>query len=152
MTPLGSLPGYYDYGDYEVIDRYQAEVGSDPANDPNTSVFSRHCGPGESYNANGLIQETDSYYCDSEYGLNYSGPFVYQADGLQFSTWGVGDPCLNNNPPVCNLVDDAQFFVCDDTTFSFYITADDPDENLIGCTMLSGPGTYTNEYWTFRSS
>ncbi|MCP4580979.1 MAG: T9SS type A sorting domain-containing protein [candidate division Zixibacteria bacterium] len=154
MIRLSDIPGYTDFGGFDVIDQYQAAVGSDPTNDPNTSAFSPHCGLGESYNVFGQIDEFDSYVCDSDYGLNFHGAKVYQADGIQFSTWGAycDDPCEDNNPPICDLVDDATFFVCDDTTFSFYTTAFDPDENLLGCTMLSGPGSYVNEYWTFTTT
>jgi len=154
MIRLSDIPGYTDFGGFDVMDQYQAAVGTHPDRDPNTSVFSTHCGPGESYNVLGQIDELDSYVCDADYGLNFSGAKVYQADGLQFSTYGAycEDPCDYNNPPVCDLADDQTFLVCDDTTFSFYVTAFDPDENLVGCTKLSGSGSYYNEYWTFTTS
>nr|MBN2276813.1 hypothetical protein [candidate division Zixibacteria bacterium] len=151
MITLADIPGFHDYGGFDVIDEYQAAVGSDPTSDPNTSVFSRHCGIGYSYNSLGLIDSSDSYVCDSDYGLNYAGPWVYQADGIQFSTSGIQNQCVNNNPPVCNLPDDATYFVCGDSTFSFPISADDPDENLIECRMVSGDGTFDSNTWSFTA-
>jgi len=152
MTGLSSIPGYYDYGGFDVMDQYQALVGSNPADDPNTSVFSRHCGVGQSYNLYGQIDSTDSYVCDSQYGLNFAGPWVYQADGIQFSTVGVGDPCSGNNPPICILPDDATIVVCGDTTLTFAVGADDPDENLIGCTLESGDGSLSGGVWSLTTS
>jgi hypothetical protein len=57
-----------------------------------------------------------------------------------------------NSAPVCNLPDDNTYFICDDTTFSFIVTATDIDNNLIGCTKLSGPGTLVDSIWTFTTN
>ncbi len=57
-----------------------------------------------------------------------------------------------NNPPVCNLPTPGTYFVSGDTTFSFPVSATDPDGNLVGCTMLSGIGTFDGSTWTFTTS
>ena len=57
-----------------------------------------------------------------------------------------------NEAPVCNLPADQSFFICADTTFNFSISADDPDGNLDGCTMLTGPGTFDGSLWSFTAT
>ncbi|MCK4656066.1 MAG: hypothetical protein KAT85_03520, partial [candidate division Zixibacteria bacterium] len=59
---------------------------------------------------------------------------------------------LYNSPPACDIPPDDTFFVCDDTTFTFVVSATDPDDNLVGCTMLSGPGTFDGTNWSFTST
>lgn len=56
-----------------------------------------------------------------------------------------------NRPPVCNIPADASYFVCADSTFNIPVSATDPDGNLVGCTMISGPGTFDGSTWTFTS-
>ncbi len=152
MVPLSTIPGYYDYGGFDVIDQYQAAVGSNPSDDPNTSVFSRHCGLGESYNVLGEIDSSDTYVCDPNYGYNYAGPWTYQADGIQFSSAGIGDPCQSNSPPTCVVPLDETFTICADSTFEFIVKADDPDENGLGCVKIAGVGTLTDTVWSFTTS
>jgi len=57
-----------------------------------------------------------------------------------------------NEEPNCNIPDGGSYFGCADTTFSFVITATDPDNNLSGCTKVSGPGTFDDTMWTFTTS
>ena len=56
-----------------------------------------------------------------------------------------------NESPVCNIPEDAEFFVCDDTTFNFTVSATDGDDNLSECIKLSGPGTFDGSTWTFNA-
>ena len=59
---------------------------------------------------------------------------------------------IYNLPPVCDIPGDASFFLCGDTTFTFPVSATDPDDNLVGCSVLSGPGTFDGSSWTFTTS
>jgi hypothetical protein len=72
---------------------------------------------------------------------------------------GESDQCqtditisFTNQPPVCNLPDDGSYFVCGDTTFSFPISATDPDGNLDDCIMTSGSGSFDGSTWTFTTT
>ncbi len=57
-----------------------------------------------------------------------------------------------NVAPVCDLPASDEFFVCGDTTFSFPVSATDADDNLSGCTLVSGDGTLDQGNWTFTTS
>jgi hypothetical protein len=57
-----------------------------------------------------------------------------------------------NEAPVCNIPDDATFFVCGDTTFNFAVNATDADNNLSGCAKVSGPGTFNGSTWSFNAT
>ncbi|MCP4570156.1 MAG: T9SS type A sorting domain-containing protein, partial [FCB group bacterium] len=48
--------------------------------------------------------------------------------------------------------DDLTYTACGDTTFSFDVSGYDVDDNLVGCSMISGPGTLENGVWTFTTS
>jgi hypothetical protein len=71
---------------------------------------------------------------------------------------GAADTCVTqvtitmNSAPVCNLPSNGSYFVCGDTTFNFPVSATDADNNLIGCTKISGIGTLTAGVWTFTTS
>jgi Dockerin type I domain len=94
----------------------------------------------------------------SNWTFTTSGPGVYS--GTFECTDACGATCggtvnivfSSNSAPECSLPANQSFFICDDTTFSFIITAIDDDENLIGCTKTSGPGTLTDSVWTFTTS
>ncbi|MCP4569569.1 MAG: T9SS type A sorting domain-containing protein, partial [FCB group bacterium] len=57
-----------------------------------------------------------------------------------------------NQTPVCDLPEGGTYFVCGDTTFSFPVSATDPDGNLNGCAKISGNGTFDGSNWTFTTS
>ncbi|UCD17341.1 MAG: T9SS type A sorting domain-containing protein, partial [Candidatus Zixiibacteriota bacterium] len=57
-----------------------------------------------------------------------------------------------NSPPVCNLPGDTSYFVCDDTTFNFDVSATDVDGNLVGCSLTGGVGTLSGGVWSFTTS
>ncbi len=71
---------------------------------------------------------------------------------------GATDVCQTNvtvtlnNPPVCNLPTPGTYFVSGDTTMSFPVSATDPDGNLVGCSMISGAGTFDGSTWTFTTN
>ncbi|MCD6163420.1 MAG: VWA domain-containing protein [candidate division Zixibacteria bacterium] len=94
----------------------------------------------------------------SDWTFTTSGQGVYSAtfectDDCGASCSGTLNITVNyNSAPVCNLPDDSTYFVCDDTTFSFIVSATDDDENLVGCTKTSGPGTLVDTVWTFTTT
>jgi hypothetical protein len=119
-----------------------------------------------------LISASDPDYNLSGCSL-ISGPGVLNGSVWSVTTSGTGvytgifqceDECgevcvdtLNvtisgNTAPVCDLPDNATYFVCSDTAFSFTISADDVEDNLVGCTMTSGPGSFDGSTWTFAST
>jgi von Willebrand factor type A domain/Dockerin type I domain len=57
-----------------------------------------------------------------------------------------------NEAPVCTIPGDQTFFVCQDTTFNFMVSATDADNNLVGCSKTSGPGTLTAGVWSFTAT
>ena len=57
-----------------------------------------------------------------------------------------------NTAPTCNLPASNTYFVCGDTTFSFPVSATDPDGNLTGCTMTTGAGSFDGSTWTFTTT
>ncbi|MCP4567453.1 MAG: HYR domain-containing protein, partial [FCB group bacterium] len=59
---------------------------------------------------------------------------------------------ISNDPPVCDLPKDSSYFVCGDTTFSFNVSATDPDDNLTGCSKTGGAGSFVGNTWTFTTS
>jgi hypothetical protein len=102
-----------------------------------------------------------------------SGPGSFDGSNWTFTTTGSGvytaifeceDECgktcggtvnitvTKNSVPVCNIPSDQSFFICDDTIFTFPVSASDADDNLTGCTMTSGPGSYNGSNWTFTAS
>ncbi len=54
---------------------------------------------------------------------------------------------LFNEAPVCNVPNDTSIFVCHDTQVMLPISATDADGNLVGCEVLSGPGTIVDGNW-----
>ncbi|MFH1893188.1 MAG: T9SS type A sorting domain-containing protein [Candidatus Zixiibacteriota bacterium] len=88
------------------------------------------------FTATGPGTYSASFECVDECGETCTGPVSITID--------------YNVPPVCNLPDDAFFFVCGDTTFSFPISA--TDDNLVGCTMTSGDGSFDGSTWTFTAT
>ncbi|MCP4566209.1 MAG: hypothetical protein GY841_01375, partial [FCB group bacterium] len=76
---------------------------------------------------------------------------VYEIRYTVTDDCGAIDECVSyvtvrfeNSPPVCNLPDDLTYTACGDTTFSFDVSGYDVDDNLVGCSMISGPGTLEN--------
>ncbi|UCD17484.1 MAG: hypothetical protein JSV44_00830, partial [Candidatus Zixiibacteriota bacterium] len=71
---------------------------------------------------------------------------------------GFADTCetvvtiVLNTAPVCSLPGDASYFVCDDTTFNFDVSATDVDDNLVGCSLTGGVGTLSGGVWSFTTS
>ena len=47
-----------------------------------------------------------------------------------------------NSAPACIVPENQTFLVCDDSTFSFPISAEDVDGNLVSCVQTHGVGTY----------
>jgi hypothetical protein len=102
----------------------------------------------------GTFDGTYWTFTSSAPGGVYTGEFeCYDACGTTDSKGSVVNiTVIYNNPPVCNIPPDDTFFVCDDTTFSFPVSATDIDDNLVGCSKLSGPGSFDGSMWTFTST
>ncbi|MEW5923935.1 MAG: hypothetical protein AB1746_08115, partial [Candidatus Zixiibacteriota bacterium] len=87
-----------------------------------------------------------------------TGAGAYTITLIAIDSTGLADTCETvvtvslNNAPVCNLPSSGSYFVCDDTTFSFPVSATDADGNLVGCTKTSGPGTLSGGNWTFTTT
>ncbi len=104
---LSTVGGFVDFFD-GLSDPYQAQAGSDPANDRNVTIFTPKSLPGAAFNKFGQIQTSEAYTCDSyfpygNYGSRYAGSWAYEGNGLQFSTrcaptFRVCDPLIP--PPV----------------------------------------------------
>ena len=102
MTRLGQVPGYSDT--YPgIYDPYQEQIDF---GNRNITVFTDVSGNGQSYNVEGLINPGQTYPCDpvlgQYYGDRFSGAFVYEGNGVQFSAACVYNPCQNNSPPYSN--------------------------------------------------
>jgi hypothetical protein len=139
---LSSVPGFTDT--YPGInDPYQSQAGTDPANDPNITIFTFKSDTLRSYNKNGLIDSTDSYNCQLalQYGERYAGTFAYEGNGVQFSTSSL---CVPNQDPDISISPDTSVFVCVGDSVCIWIFASDPDaEDTITVEKIYGAGTYT---------
>ncbi len=150
LTPLSSIAGYSDLDGVDNPDAYQAAVGSSPEDDPNTSVFTPFSGPGESYNVLGLITTTDSYVCDASYGSNYAGAWVYEGDGLQFSTdCPPVDPCADNQPPVLEFVDGQDAPQCPPDVHTVTFSETDADGDTLTCSNTNTGATLGDGTWEY---
>jgi hypothetical protein len=142
MVQLSSVPGFVDtYAG--VSDPYQSQAGSDPTTDPNITIFTGISGTGTSYNLDGSIISGQTYPCGQvlgeDYGNRFMGPFVYEGNGIQFSSACLTDPCLFNNPPVADSPADTTIFVCDLSDICLPgFTDSDPDNNLLSIEVPGG--------------
>jgi Dockerin type I domain len=105
----------------------------------------------------GTATATDN--CDPEPDITYSDDEV---NGTIIRTWTATDECENsadcvqtitieeNDTPVCIVPDDQEFFICDDTTFTFDVYATDYHE--VTCIMSTGDGYFDGSTWTFTTS
>jgi hypothetical protein len=138
---LSSIPGLSDT--YPGIDdAYQTAVG-DPRDMPNTTIFTPKSSTPRSYNMHGLINPTDTYSCTwaPEYGERYAGTFVYEGNGVQFSTTSL---CPSNRDPKILITPDTSLFLCAGDSVKIWIYATDPDAgDIITVEKISGMGTYT---------
>ena len=87
--PLSEVPEFEDT--YPgIYDPYQDQAGNDPTTDRNITVFTRRDGAGATYNVDGLIVPGEAYPCgivkDQVYGDRFSGSFVYEGNGVEFSS------------------------------------------------------------------
>lgn len=144
-TPLSTIPEYYDFF-AGVTDPYQSQAGSDPANDPNVTIFTKKDDTLRTFNKNGLINPTDSFYCDpfqtfGNYGPRYNGTFAYEGNGVEFSTKCVA---IENHYPYIELPDDSILLVCSGDSVCISIFASDPDpDDTITVEKVSGAGSYS---------
>ena len=142
MVPLSSVPGFVDT--YPgIYDPYQSQAGPDPTADPNITIFAALSGTGTSYNKDGPILSGQTYPCGQvlgqDYGDRFVGPFVYEGNGVQFSSSCLSDPCASNNPPVASSPVDTSIFVCglDEICLAGF-TCSDPDNNLLSVEVTGG--------------
>ena len=89
--------------------------------------------------------------------------FTTSGAGVYSATFECEDECgetcggtvsmtvAENSAPICNLPSNQSFFICNDTTFTFPVSATDNDGNLVNCTMTSGPGSFDGSNWTFTT-
>lgn len=142
MIRLSDVPGFTDT--YPgITDPYQSQAGSDPANDPNITVFASRTGTGLSYNSDGMITAGQSYPCGAvlgeNYGARFSGAFVYEGNGVQFSSSCLSDPCALNSPPVASSPNDTSIFICYPAEICLPgFTWSDPDGNLLSVEVIGG--------------
>ncbi|HOP07403.1 MAG TPA: FlgD immunoglobulin-like domain containing protein [candidate division Zixibacteria bacterium] len=54
-----------------------------------------------------------------------------------------------NTPPTCVVPEDTTLFVCGAGTVSVPVGTIDPDFNVVGCSVVEGPGTIENGYWIY---
>ena len=142
MIRLSDVPDFEDT--YPgITDPYQSQAGSDPMNDPNITIFTPISGNGTSYNLDGPISPGQVYPCGpvlgQDYGARFSGTFVYEGNGIQFSSSCLNDPCAFNVAPVAVSPPDTAMIVCDFSQiclpgFSF----SDPDGNILSVEVIGG--------------
>jgi hypothetical protein len=142
MIRLSDVPGFEDT--YPgITDPYQSQAGNDPTGDPNITVFTPIEGIGASYNLDGSIPSGQTYPCGpvlgEDYGTRFAGNFVYEGNGIQFSSSCLTDPCAFNEPPVAVSPADTAMIVCELSEiclpgFSF----SDPDGNLLSVEVIGG--------------
>jgi hypothetical protein len=139
-TPLSHVPGFSDT--YPGLDdAYQTAVG-DPRDMPNTTIFTPKNNILRSYNIHGLIDSTDSYSCRwaCEYGERYAGTFVYEGNGIQFSTY----ICPSNRDPQIFITPDTSISLCTGDSVKIWIYASDPDAgDIITVEKIFGIGAYS---------
>jgi hypothetical protein len=141
MTPLSVVPEYSDFFP-GISDPYQSQAGSNPAGDPNITIFTRYSDTLRSYNRNGLIDSIDSYDCHlaKNYGERYSGTFAYEGNGIQFSTNGTS---VLNTPPELQIPNDTSFSLCAEDLITMEVCATDSDLNdTLMIEKISGPGSF----------
>ncbi len=142
MTRLSDVPGFTDT--YPGIDDpYQSQAGDDPARDPNITVFTPIEGTGTSYNLDGSLFLGQTYPCGQilgqDYGDRFAEAFVYEGNGIQFSSSCLTDPCDFNNAPLAVSPDDLTMNVCDLSDIclpGFFYS--DPDGNLLSVEVTGG--------------
>jgi hypothetical protein len=142
MIRLSDVPGFEDT--YPgITDPYQSQAGNDPTGDPNITIFTPIDGNGASYNLDGVIPYGQTYPCGpvlgDDYGIRFSGNFVYEGNGIQFSSSCLTDPCAFNEPPVAVGHPDTTMIICDLSEiclpgYSF----SDPDDNLLSVEVIGG--------------
>jgi len=142
MIRLSDVPGFVDT--YPgITDPYQSQAGSDPENDPNITVFALISGTGNTYNIDGSIVPGQTYPCGQVlgegYGDRFAGPFVYEGNGIQFSSSCLNDPCQFNNAPAVSAPGDTSIFVCalDEICLDGFGYGD-PDDNLLSVEVSGG--------------
>lgn len=57
-----------------------------------------------------------------------------------------------NAAPVCNAINDTTVFQCTPTQFCRPVGATDPNGNLVGCAVQTGPGTVSGGNWCYTPS
>jgi hypothetical protein len=142
MISLNNVPGFVDT--YPgVSDPYQSQAGNDPTTDPNITIFAPISGTGMSYNVDGVITAGQTYPCGKVLGQNYgdrfAGSFVYEGNGVQFSSSCLSDPCLDNTPPVAVSPPDTAILNCGSAQIclpGFFGT--DADGNLLSVEVSGG--------------
>jgi len=147
MTRLMNISGYYD--SYPGIsDPYEYQHYQNR----NISFFNKLAGTGHSYNNDGLIIPGQTYpcgpiddgglvSCGQLYGDRFSGAFVYEGNGIQFSATCVHDPCQDNTAPQLQGPFAYSVFQCSPTQYCFDVNYFDFEDNFHHFELLSGPGT-----------
>jgi hypothetical protein len=87
-----------------------------------------------------FIADTSGHYCD----------MVVITDSCDLS--GADGYCINiviNSPPQCGDIQDITETLCDPQQICVPFSASDPDDNLVGCSVIEGPGTIVNGQWCY---
>jgi hypothetical protein len=145
MTRLADVPGFSDT--YEGIsDPYQSQIDFGGRN---ITIFTEVSGSGQSYNLDGQINPGQSYPCGTIfgecYGDRFSGAFVYQGNGLQFSASCIYDPCEGNSAPSLQAPFAYDIFQCDLAEYCFDVNYSDDENNFHHFELLSGPGSIDSQ-------
>jgi hypothetical protein len=90
-------------------------------------------------------------------GEYYVGATVSMATGFLIFDWWKGNNStyfydkitVRNDPPVCHLPEDQTIFQQTPETVRLRVWATDPDNNLAGEKIVSGPGKLSNGYWVY---
>jgi len=99
----------------------------------------------------GILDLSDStvcFYADTS-GRYCDNVTIMDSCGLSATTSYCIDVDINDDP-ICDLPGDQQIFECQPRQVCLDVSATDPDDNLVGCEVVSGPGTITNGQWCYN--
>ncbi|HKK19881.1 MAG TPA: hypothetical protein VJ983_00285, partial [candidate division Zixibacteria bacterium] len=57
-----------------------------------------------------------------------------------------------NEPPVCSIPSDTAIDLCEPGQISLPVSATDPDGNLVGCSIVDGPGELVDGNWVYNAT
>ncbi len=101
----------------------------------------------------GVFNPADSTVC---FYADTSGHYCDQVTVTDSCDLSANDSyCVDvtiNSPPFCIMPGDTSIFACGPLQVCLDVSGDDPDGNLVGCEIISGPGTISNGQWCYTFS